>query len=54
VKPDSVKCVTAVLLDHARQGNLIYHGHVGHLLLSGISHVLRVRVIADMGTDWYW
>jgi cytidylate kinase len=43
-----VKCVTAVLLDHARRGNLIYHGHVGHLLLSGISHVLRVRVIADM------
>jgi len=43
-----VKCVTAVLLDHARQGNLIYHGNVGHLLLAGISHTLRVRVIADM------
>jgi cytidylate kinase len=43
-----VKCVTAVLLDHARQGHLIYHGNVGHLLLSGIRHVLRVRVIADM------
>lgn len=42
------KCVTAVLLDHARQGNLIYHGNVGHLLLAGIPHVLRVRVIADM------
>jgi hypothetical protein len=43
-----VKCVTAVLLQHARQGNLVYHGHVGHLLLAGIGHVLRVRVIADM------
>ena len=43
-----VKCVTAVLFDHVRQGNLIYHGNVGHLLLAGISHVMRVRVIADM------
>lgn len=43
-----VRCVTAVLLEHARQGNLIYHGHMGHLLLAGVPHVLRVRVIADM------
>ena len=42
-----VKCVTAVLLDHARQGKLIYHGNVGHLLLAGIPRVRRVRVIAD-------
>jgi cytidylate kinase len=43
-----VKCVTAVLLGHARSGNLIYHGYVGHLLLSDLPQVLRVRVIADM------
>lgn len=43
-----VKCLTAVLLEHARQGDLIYHGNVGHLLLSGVPHVLRVRVIADL------
>lgn len=43
-----VRCVTAVLLEHARQGDLIYHGHVGHLLLAGVPHVLRVRVIADL------
>jgi cytidylate kinase len=43
-----VKCVTAVLLEHARQGNLIYHGNVGHLLLAGIPQVLRVRVIVDL------
>jgi cytidylate kinase len=43
-----VKCVTAVLFAHVRQGNLIYHGNVGHLLLAGISHVMRVRVIAGM------
>ncbi len=43
-----VKCVTAVLLDCAREGNLIYHGRVGHLLLASVPHVLRVRVVADM------
>ena len=43
-----VKCVTAVLLAHARDGNLVYHGIAGHLLLSDLPQVLRVRVIADM------
>jgi cytidylate kinase len=43
-----VKAVTAVLLNHARNGDLVYHGHVGHLLLASVSHVLKVRVIADM------
>lgn len=38
----------AALCEHAREGNLVYHGHVGHLLLPGISHVIRVRVVADM------
>jgi len=41
-------CLTATLLKHAQEGNLVYHGHAGHFLLAGISHVLRVRVIADM------
>ncbi|MCZ7636947.1 MAG: cytidylate kinase family protein [Verrucomicrobia bacterium] len=44
-----VKCLTAVLLEQARDGNLVYHGNVGHLLLAGIAHVLRVRVTADLG-----
>lgn len=43
-----VKCVTSTLLDCANGGNLIYHGHVGHLLLGDIPHVLRVRVISSM------
>jgi osmotically-inducible protein OsmY len=43
-----VKCLTAVLLDQAREGNLIYHGNVGHLLLTGIDHVIRVRVTAGI------
>ena len=40
--------VQANLCEQARGGNLVFHGHVGHLLLPGISHVIRVRVIADM------
>jgi cytidylate kinase len=43
-----LKCVTAAILQSAEGGKLIYHGHAGHLLLRGISRVLRVRVVADM------
>ena len=43
-----VKCVTVVMLAHAKDGNLVYHGIAGHLLLSEIPQVLRVRVIAEM------
>ena len=38
---------TAYLLEQALKGDLVYHGRTGHLLLPGIAHVLRVRVIAD-------
>lgn len=40
--------VRAALCAHAGKGNLVYHGLIGHFLLPGISHVIRVRVIADM------
>lgn len=39
--------IRAVLCKHAREGDLIYHGHAGHHLLAGIRHVIRVRVVAD-------
>jgi cytidylate kinase len=39
---------TAYLCDQAiEEGRLVYHGRMGHLLLSGIDHVLSVRVVAD-------
>ena len=38
---------TAYLCEKALEGPLVYHGRTGHLLLRGISHVMRVRVIAD-------
>jgi cytidylate kinase len=38
---------TAYLCDKALEDGLVYHGRTGHLLLPGVSHVLRARVIAD-------
>jgi cytidylate kinase len=40
--------VQAALADHIQTGNLVYHGHAGHLLLRGIPTVLRVRLIAPL------
>jgi len=40
--------IQAALLEHVKTDNVVYHGHAGHLLLPRISHVLRVRVIAEM------
>ncbi len=35
-------------LKHLQKDNIVYHGLAGHLLLKGVSHVLKVRIIADM------
>lgn len=40
--------VRAALCQRARRGDLVYHGHAGHLLLAGVPHVIRIRVIADL------
>jgi len=40
--------VRAALCGQACEGELVYHGYLGHLLLPGISHVIGVRVIADL------
>lgn len=36
------------LLSYVRQGDVAYFGYSGHLLLTGISHAVRVRVIAPV------
>jgi cytidylate kinase len=41
---------TAALCERALAGPLVYHGRTGHLLLQGVPHVLRVRVVADLET----
>jgi len=38
----------AALIRRSRDANFVYHGFAGHLLLPGVSHVLRVRVIAGL------
>jgi cytidylate kinase len=43
-----VVAVQAALAERAVDGNLVYHGHAGHLLLRGLPAVLRVRLIAPM------
>ncbi len=40
--------VRATLCEQALGDNLVYHGLAGHLLLPGIAHVIRVRIIADL------
>jgi hypothetical protein len=43
-----LNAIVAALLDRAEDGNLVYHGHLAHLLLHGIGHVLRVRIVAHL------
>ncbi len=39
--------VTSVLCERARSRGLVYHGRTGHLVLPGVTHVLRLRAILD-------
>lgn len=43
-----VYCVQAALAKAVQADNVVYHGQAGHLLLTGIPHHLRLRVVADM------
>jgi hypothetical protein len=43
-----VSVAQATLCQLVRSDNVIYHGHAGHLLLRGVGHVLRVRIIMPM------
>jgi cytidylate kinase len=40
--------IQASLCEYAKDDKLIYHGHAGHFLLQGISHVLCIRLVAGM------
>jgi cytidylate kinase len=47
-RSDYLNYMRAALFERCRENNLVFHGFVGHLMLSGIPHVLRVRVFADL------
>jgi cytidylate kinase len=40
--------IQSALCEEAKKDNLIYTGHAGHVLLKGVSHVLKVKVIAPL------
>jgi len=40
--------IRSALMDRIADDNVVYHGLAGHLLLTGIGHVLKVRINADM------
>lgn len=40
--------IRAALLEHVKRDNVVYHGYAGHLLLSDIPCVLKVRIQALM------
>ncbi len=40
--------IQSSLCEEAKKDNIIYYGHAGHLLLKGVSHVLKVKIIAGI------
>lgn len=40
--------VQSALLRHLQKDNIVYHGLAGHFFVKGVSHVLKVRIIADL------
>src|SRR3990172_2697569 len=38
---------TSTICEKSAEGDLVYYGRAGHLLLPGVSHVLRVRLIPE-------
>jgi cytidylate kinase len=46
-KEKYVAYVQAALLRHLQKDNVVYHGLAGQFFVQGVSHVLKVRVLAD-------
>lgn len=42
-----LSCITMILCERILEGDLVYLGHTGHMLLAGIPNILRIRVLAD-------
>lgn len=48
VKEKYITYIQSELLKHLKQDNIVYHGFAGHFFVKDISHVLKVRIIADI------
>ncbi|MFC1978136.1 AAA family ATPase [Chloroflexota bacterium] len=46
-KEKYIAYIQAALLRYVQRDNIVYHGLAGQFLLTGISHVVKVRVISD-------
>lgn len=47
-KEKYIAYIRAALLKHLQKDDRVYHGLAGHFFLQGVSHVLKVRIIADL------
>ena len=43
-----VAYIRSALTQHMSKDNVVYHGLAGHVLLKNVSHLLKVRIIADI------
>jgi cytidylate kinase len=43
-----IHCVQAEMARAVQSDNVVYHGQAGYLLLRGVAHHLRVKVVADL------
>jgi cytidylate kinase len=47
-KQNYIAYIRSALTRHLCKDNIVYHGLAGHVLLKNVSHVLKVRIIADL------
>ena len=47
-KENYISYIQTAILKHLQKDNVVYHGLAGHFFVAGVSHALRVRIIADM------
>jgi hypothetical protein len=40
--------ILSAFLQRARHDNMVYHGLAGHFMVNGVSHTLKVRILADL------
>jgi cytidylate kinase len=47
-KEKYIAYIQSAILKNLKRDNMVYHGLAGHFFLKGVSHVLKVRIIANM------
>ena len=47
-KEQYIAYIRAAVLKHLCEDNIVYHGLAGHFFLTGIPHVLKARILADL------